>query len=1146
MSKKSEYRMAIKIAGEIEKSLYGCTDLARKELNKIAREAAYASSITKDSLSKGIKDAEPFFEGLEKAGVKAFKAVAAAAAAAGASMAGIGIMSAEAGIEFESAFAGVKKTTNATAGEYEQMRKEILAMTREIPAAGTEIAEVAEAAGQLGIEKENLLDFTRTMIDMGESTNLSSTEAASALAKFANITNMDADDYGRLGSVVVDLGNNFATTEADIVGMATRLASSGELAGFTEAQIMAMSAAMSSVGIEAEAGGSAMSKMIKSVQVAVETGSKSLNDYADVAGVTAEEFKEAFKKDGLSAVAAFISGLNNVERNGKSATVILDEMGLTEVRLSNTLLSLANADELMYKAVTTANAAWEENAALTNEAAQRYGTTESRIAILKNGFKEMGIEISDQFNEPLREGIDIFTDLVHEVTAEMSGSNAIRDIAQQIINGVPTAIKITQELAQTVGSLADPLLSIGGWLVDNPTLLESAIAGIGTAIITYKVASGVGSLATSIAALGPAGWAVVGAGGALAAITGIGVVVKKSAEEAKKANLEQHFGNISLSMKELEETAKYIVDNGSLEQLQESVNALGELEGIDRSINKSVSELNRMNWKVSIGMNLKEEEQELYKQSIADYVSAIQRYVEEEQYAVNLAVGILTGDDLENSNIVTQLNEFYSGKNAELARLGAELNQTVTDAFNDGLLDIPEAKKISELQQQMADIKAGLAMGNYEANLDLLENKYMNQEIDADTFMNLQAELNEQAEIARQNYDEAYVAYNQAQRAMLADGTITQDEYNANMKEADDGYMKQVGELDAKATEFQTRMIMSRYDDEIGSLVTNIDANMGMTAANMAEIMSGKYGFSSKAGILDYDVLAKDLGIDALNEDTRNALAELWEKLEPQKQGLEELRNKYVALGEEVPEYISEGIKKANAIGILSGDIAAVYTAIGQELTENQGMANVYNGLDDKGMLPIPIKEALEAQKTKVEEPVKNLYDYIRQQIKGKFAEEIDVEAKVNFYMEGILPGTAYKYVPNVKKRAKGGIVTEPELSWIGEAGYDESVIPIDGSQNAINLWRQTGEMLGVFDRKDGFHALANQLLNENGSGGGTYNTENNSEENSRIIFSPTIQVNGGSVDRKELDEALNMAMEEFESLMERYIRNKERFSFSS
>ena len=137
------------------------------------------------------------------------------------------------------------------------------------------------------------------MIDLGESTNMTATDSASSLAKFANITNMAADKYSNLGSVIVDLGNNFATTESDIVAMGTRLAASGELVGLSQAQIMALAAAMSSVGVEAEAGGSAMSKLLKNIQVAVETGGKSLTKYAKVAGMTGDKFKKAFGEDAL-------------------------------------------------------------------------------------------------------------------------------------------------------------------------------------------------------------------------------------------------------------------------------------------------------------------------------------------------------------------------------------------------------------------------------------------------------------------------------------------------------------------------------------------------------------------------------------------------------------------------------------------------------------------------------------------------------------------------------------------------------------------------------------------------------------------------------------------------------------------------------
>ena len=316
------------------------------------------------------------------------------------------VASAKSAIDFEDAFTGVEKTVDGTEQQMAELKQGIRDMAKEIPATTTEISAVAEAAGQLGIKTDDILSFTRVMIDLGNSTNLSAEEAASSLAKFANVTKMNAKDYDKLGATIVALGNNFATTEADIVEMATRLAATGELAGLSQSQILSLATAMSSVGIEAEAGGSAMSKLLKQIQVACETGSDDLKKFAKVAGMSTKDFKNAFKKDAVGALTAFISGLNDTKRNGKSAISVLDDMGITEVRLSNTILSLANASDVMTDAVKVGSEAWEDNTALTNEANKRYGTLKSQITIAMNKIKDLAITIGNKLMPYISKMID--------------------------------------------------------------------------------------------------------------------------------------------------------------------------------------------------------------------------------------------------------------------------------------------------------------------------------------------------------------------------------------------------------------------------------------------------------------------------------------------------------------------------------------------------------------------------------------------------------------------------------------------------------------------------------------------------------------------------------------------------------------------
>ena len=189
-------------------------------------------------------------------------------------------------------------------------------LARELPSSHAEIAAVAEAAGQLGIETPNVLGFTRTMIDMGEATNMSAEEAATSLARFMNVMGTSQSEVGRLGASVVGLGNNFATTESEIVQMSQRLSGAGAQANMTEGDVLGIAAAMSSVGIEAEAGGSAMSLTMKRIGKEVDTGGSKLELFAQVAGMSAEQFSQAWKSDPAAALDAFITGLSTVESQG--------------------------------------------------------------------------------------------------------------------------------------------------------------------------------------------------------------------------------------------------------------------------------------------------------------------------------------------------------------------------------------------------------------------------------------------------------------------------------------------------------------------------------------------------------------------------------------------------------------------------------------------------------------------------------------------------------------------------------------------------------------------------------------------------------------------------------------------------------------
>lgn len=317
----------------------------------------------------------------------------------------------KAAIDYESAFAGVKKTVDETATvSYQKLSDGIRQMAKELPASAVEIANVAEVAGQLGIKAEDILAFSRTMVDMGESTNLSAEEAATAIAKIANILGLTSDEYGRFGASVVDLGNNFATTEKDIVEMTNRLAAGGKLAGLTAPEILGLATAMSSVGIEAEAGGTAMTQTLTAIGNAVSLTAKDSADdlalIAKVAGTTSEEFQKAWKEKPAEALQAFIKGLNTAREQGANMDAILMKLGMTGVRQGNMLKSLALSSDKMSAAVERSNQAWKDNTALTNEANKRYETTESQLKMFRNQVTDLAIEFGGPLIKALRSSLD--------------------------------------------------------------------------------------------------------------------------------------------------------------------------------------------------------------------------------------------------------------------------------------------------------------------------------------------------------------------------------------------------------------------------------------------------------------------------------------------------------------------------------------------------------------------------------------------------------------------------------------------------------------------------------------------------------------------------------------------------------------------
>ena len=599
-----------------------------------------------------------------------------------------GVASAKFAIDFENNFANVKKTVDGTPEQLEKIRQEIIDMTTvginghsAIPETTAELTELAAAGGQLGIKTENISKFTETMAMLGTATNLYGEEGAATLAKFANVTKMDQENFDRLGSSIVDLGNNFATTESDIANMSMRLAGAGTQIGLSQADILGIATALSSVGIEAEMGGSAFSKAMIAMQMATTNGYTQVNDvmnktgmslrdlqllsannskdfksladglgytstelnsmissgvqlenFAKITGKTTEEFKNLFDSSPAEAIDAFIKGLQNADGAGENAISMLQDMGFTEVRLRDSLLRLANSEAGITEAVTRSNTAWNENIALQNEFDAKAETTASQLSVTKNNIVEAARSIGETMLPSIKDASTTVADFA-------KGLSQMDDEQKRaVVNTGATVIALGALSKVGVG-----VIKGAGDFVEGLGVISDKLPIIADATSAIKVSTA--GLGSSFSALAP----IFGAVLAPAAVVAGYKVVADHVTEAIENN-----AKLGQSYKEL------------YSQWQDADNQVSHLENLR-------SEYEKLNESINSG-TLNPEELESAKNRINDIMQEIKATTNDDTIKLMIdtgefdtALAMAVSNAKDSANEIKDALDLTSGKKAQKA-----------------------------------------------------------------------------------------------------------------------------------------------------------------------------------------------------------------------------------------------------------------------------------------------------------------------------------------------------------------------------------------------------------------------------------------------------------------------------------------------
>lgn len=706
-------------------------------------------------------------------------------------VAGAGLV-VKAAIDYESAFAGVKKTVDETATvSYQKLSDGIRQMAKELPASAVEIANVAEVAGQLGIKTEDILSFSRTMIDMGESTNLSAEEAATAIAKVANIMGLTSNDYSRFGASVVDLGNNFATTEKDIVEMTNRLAAGGKLAGLSTPDILGLATAMSSVGIEAEAGGTAMVQTLTGIGKAVSGVGKGAKEklelIAQIAGTTSESFSQAWKEKPAEALQSFIKGLQKAHEEGKNMDGILSDLGMKGIRQGNMLKSLALASDKMSAAVNRSNQAWKENTALTNEANKRYETTESQLKMFRNQLTDIAIEFGGPLIKALREGLNASKPWIENLSELAKKFSSLSTEQQQNIlkwglfaAALGPALKLLGGGVSVIGGTVKAIggLSKGiGFLSGSVKYLANIPAGLNA------LAGSAGAAETAMAGMSTSAGSMTGAIGALANPLGLivgsiglvtaGLVYLGNEKDKARIKTEEFGSQLSDTargelrsfQKTVDETATAVANFGTHAGDVEKVS--GAFKKLYEDIQAAADQSNKRMEELGAKWGLSEEQIANAKERNGQYVSNAEA-------------------------MMNQINEIYQRHNGDASKFSQEEKEIILNNQNEMIKAKLKMMSLSEEQQTAA--------------LQALNGKISSLN---------ETQLKHTRDVLKQAMDEEKKLYETSKSELkeLLDGkAIDQETYNKRMQEVESKHTQTMEALGSKYYQ-----VMKTLDEKVKS-----------------------------------------------------------------------------------------------------------------------------------------------------------------------------------------------------------------------------------------------------------------------------------------------------------------------------------------
>jgi len=367
-----------------------------------------------------------------------------------------GVATIGAATTIDNALTEVRKTVDGTEQDYQKLHDAAIEYSKTNAVSAEQVLNVQALGAQLGYAKDELEMIGRVGSGMDIATDMNAEQATTEMAQFANITGMAHDKTENYASTIIALGNTMSTTESRTSSMAQRVAAAGKQVGMSEADILGLSAALSSMGIEAESGGTNISKIMSQIDKDIATGSKNIETWAAAAGMSADQFAAKWKSAPVEALEALFTGMGQAVEEGGNMSVMLEDLGIKSSQAVDVSKRLASGHDVLSKAIQTANTAWRENTALTEEVANKNDSLSAKFQMLQN----RATAILEKIGKPLADAL----------LAILDAGQPLFDMIEGVATSFANLDKGTQEMVVQLVALAaaaGPVSSVFGRMLEG-------------------------------------------------------------------------------------------------------------------------------------------------------------------------------------------------------------------------------------------------------------------------------------------------------------------------------------------------------------------------------------------------------------------------------------------------------------------------------------------------------------------------------------------------------------------------------------------------------------------------------------------------------------------------------------------------------